>query len=223
MSTSPSKSKSTSTTYTPEQAQWMGKALETYGPELGKGQVSYPEERLAPLTGTQQQAMDVSGFLEGFAPYRDMPMHGETGQALSGILAGKTGAQKITPEMSKDLFSRIYETPAKKRYQEDILPGIQEAYAGPGYQSSARRRAQWESGQDLADWLGQKGGEFEWDVEQANRAIEEAKAGRALSAIQPGMAYGRQPTQEASARLAGRAGVFDFAGRLSRNSPNPIE
>jgi hypothetical protein len=69
-----------------------------------------------------------------------------------------------------------------------------------------------EGAQDLQDWLGTKRGEFDWNIEQQNRAAQEAQANRALGAVGPAMQFGQMPTQEAKARLGGRSDVFAFAG-----------
>lgn len=211
MSTDKGGSKQVSTSYTPEQRQWLSKALNIYGPTLGQGEKIFQGERVAPLTETQTKATDVQGFLDRFAPYRDMPMFGETGTALSGILSGTTGADYITPEATGKYFKGAIEDPARKEYRENVLPAIRESFAGPGFWSGARANEQAESAQDLADWLGTQRAGLEWDVLQSNRAIDEAKAGRALSAIGPGIQYSQAPTQEALSRLAGKAGAFELA------------
>jgi hypothetical protein len=203
---------STQKTYTSGQKKVLGKALEVYGPTLGQGEKIYQGERVAPLTETQTQLADVQGFIDKFAPYRDIPLFGETGTALTNIMSGEMGAKPITAEDTESYFQGKIATPAYKMYKEDVLPAVKEAYAGPGYWGSARAKAQTESAQDLADWLGEQRSGLEWDVAESNRQIEEAKAGRALSAIQPAITYGGVPTAEAQQRLAGRAGALELAG-----------
>jgi len=211
MSIGATKSESTTQRKTPEQTAWLGQALEEYGPTLGQGEDVFAGTRVAPLTPTQTQATDVQGFLKQFAPYRDMPMFGETGTALSGVLSGTTGAAPITPEATEQFYKRTIEDPAAARWEESIKPGIREEFAGPGFWGSARPRAVTKAGTDLSNWLGTQRGQLEWDVGQANRQIEEAKAGRSLAAIQPGMQYGQTPTQEAQARLTGRGEVLGLS------------
>ena len=206
----PSSSKQVSTSKSPTQSKWMDKALEFYGPTLGQGEKIYQGERIAPLTETQTQASDVKGFIERFSPYRDMPLYGETGTSLSGILSGEMGAKPITQEETESYYNRAIRDPAQKRYEEDVLPSVKEAYAGPGYWGSARAKAHTDSAEDLSDWLGEQRAGLEWDVGEANRMIDEAKAGRALSAIEPSIAYGRAETDEARQRLAGRSDIFEF-------------
>lgn len=208
-------SKSTSTSYTPAMEQWQKKALNIYGPTLGQGtRIPSGEigERLAPLTPAQTQAADVQGFLDRFAPYRDMPMFGETGTALSGILSGEMGAAPFTPEATERYIKGAIVDPRRREFEKYEAPGIREEYAGPGYWGSARPRAISEARGEMEDWIGEMSTQTRWDVEQANRAIEEAKAGRALAGIQPAMEYGQLPTREAMARIAGRGDVAALSG-----------
>lgn len=209
----PEKAKTTSTSYLPSQANWLGQALELYGPTLGKGEESFPGQTVAPFSPAQKQALDVGDFMKYFSPDSGIPLYGETGTALSGILSGTTGAKPYTKEAAEKYFTSTIENPAYKRWSENIRPEIESAYAGPGYWSSARANAVRKGATDMGDWLGQQYGGLMWDVEQANREIEEAKAGRALSGIGLGMEYGRVPTSEAAARLTGRGGVFELLGQ----------
>lgn len=70
----------------------------------------------------------------------------------------------ITEESAARMFQSIYGDPARKEYKETVAPAIKEEFAGPGYWGGARARAGMEGSQDLQDWLGTKGGEFERDV-----------------------------------------------------------
>lgn len=205
------KSTSTQQNYTPEQASGLKKALDVYLPTLGQGQQVFQGERIAGFNPQQMEALDIKGFLDAFAPQFDMPLYGETGRTLGGLLSGEYGAQKYSPESASRLFSQIYENPAFKTFSEKTLPGVQEAYSGPGYWSGSRARGETEAAQDLADTLGQRRGEFEMAIEEANRNIDEAKANRMLGAVPLAQQYGFMPTQESLARLQGRGALFDFA------------
>ncbi len=204
------------------ETEFKKKALDIYGPTLGQGQTSFAGERVAPLTPTQTQATDVQGFLEQFSPYRDMPMFGEGQAALSGILAGRTGAAPITPEATEQYIEGAIADPRRKAFERFERPGIREEFAGPGFWGSARAKAVGERSQEMEDWIGQMGAQTRWDVEQANRQIEEAKAGRSLAAIEPARAYAGEPTREATARLAGRAGVFGLSGEQQAQQQRQI-
>jgi hypothetical protein len=205
-------SKSTSTSYTPEQKKWLGKGLETYGPALGGGEQAYPGTTVAEFTPAQKAAMSgVTDYLKAFSPDMKMPGFEETGSALKGILSGQAGATPITPQQTSAFFKSAYQEPATRYFSEYTRPLIREEYAGPGFWGSARAQAVTKAGREMGQWLGQRRGELEWQTGETNRAIQEAKAGRQLSAIPMGMEYAGQPTREAQARLAGRQGVFGFA------------
>jgi len=200
-----SKSSSKTYTYTPAQKKGGQELLDLYGPELGKGQVSYPGTEVAEFTPTQKAAMSgLDEYLKGFSPDNKTSMFGQTGSALSGILSGQTGAKKITPEETASFFKRGYQEPAMYQFSEYTRPLIREEYAGPGFWGSARAKAVSKAGQELGNWLGQKRGEVEWQAGETNRSIDEAKAGRAAAAVPMGMQYAGQPLRE-------RQGVFGFA------------
>jgi hypothetical protein len=197
--------------------------MDIYGPELGKGQISYPGSEVAEFTPTQKAALGgTQGFLDKFSPDAPYPMFGETGTALKGILGGKTGAKKITPEDTASFFKRSYEDPAMYQFSEYTRPLIREEYAGPGFWGSSRAKAVGKAGQELGQWLGAKRGEVEWQAGEANRAIDEAKAGRALSAVPLGLDYAGAPTREALTRLGGRQGVFNFASAEWQQKQNML-
>jgi len=199
----------TSSPYTKEQRKYVKTALQAYGPALEQGQISYPGERVAPFTTGQQAALgQTEGFLDQFAPQREMPMFGEGASALSGILSGQTGAQSITPEMTENLFRRAYEEPRTRYFEKYERPLAREEYAGPGFWGSARARAVSEKGREMGEWLGEQRGELDWQTEMYNRQLAEDKARRTQAGIDQALAYGREPTMEAGRRLAGTQGVF---------------
>ena len=170
-----SKSSEKSTQKSPAQTKWMGEALDIYGPSMGQGQEIYQGDRVAPMTETQTQASDVQGFLDRFAPYRDMPMYGETGQALGGLLSGQAGATPTTQAQADEYFNQVTAGPAAQRWEKFTKPGIKEEFAGPGYWSGARAGAVTEAGTELSNWLGTERAQLGWDVAQANKGIAEAK------------------------------------------------
>lgn len=199
--------------YTQEQKDWLAKGLELYGPTMGQGVTSFPGERVAGFAPTQQAALgQVGGFLDSFGAGGEIPLFGETGEALRKTLAGETGAQPITPEQTAAFFKGTIEDPARYSFAQDYMPAVKEAYSGPGYWGSARSGAQAEASGDLWRYLGEQRTGLDWNTMMANRAAEEARAGRMLSATGAGMAYGGIPTQEARSRLAGLGGAFQFAG-----------
>jgi len=203
----------TSSPYTPEQQDWISKALELYGPTLGQGANVYPGERVAGFTDTQQGTLGSLGsFADYFGGGGEMPMYAQTGDALKNILAGTAGADPWTSQQTSDYFKSAYQQPAMKQWSEFIKPEIKENYAGPGYWSSARAGAVAEGARDLGDWLGAKHGQLQWDTATQNKMLQESAANRMLSGIGQGMQYGMMPTQEMLSKLGGLGGVFDFAG-----------
>lgn len=143
----------------------------TYAPFVGKG-------TLGGLSDLGQQSIDMLKSANIWGPL--------TG-AATGLLEGKLGAQPITPESRDQEWARI--TQGLKDIERDVaLPARREAFAGPGFNSSARREGQitgYGPGgrQSFADYLGTGYKQFQWDVNAVNRNIEETKAGRALSAL----------------------------------------
>jgi hypothetical protein len=211
------KSESQSQAKTPEQTYWLGQALQQYGPQLGTGENVYPGQTVAGMTPWQESLLQTGmGYGDMFGAQRQIPLSGETGTALQGLLEGRTGATNITPQMTQDYFKRVFEDPSRKAWAEDIRPAISESYAGPGYWSSARAGAQAEGAQDLSDWLGTQKGQLEWDVMGANRATEEAKAQRALQSIGLGAGPAAGGDKRSSPEVYGReqnnvAGRYEYS------------
>lgn len=209
--------------YLPVQATWLKNMLGQYGPQVGEGQPSYPGQRVAPLTGTQQGALkNVGGWEQYLNPANQMPMFNQTGSALGGILSGQTGAEAYTPEAINTLFEAAYKQPAMRAWNEQMKPEIQEAYSGPGYWHSDRMAQQTKGAQDVQNWLGEQYGNMRFAAEESNRAIEEAKAGRALSAIPMGMEYGQMPTQQALAAIQGRGALYGLGSAEQEQAQQEI-
>lgn len=206
-----SKSQQSSTGFLPVQADWVKNLLEMYGPTAGQGANVYQGQRVAPLTSDQLAAADIGGWASYLNPAAQIPMYGQTGTALSGLLSGQTGAEEYTPETVNTLFKSAYETPARQEWQDFTRPAIKEAYSGPGYWSSNRMEAERRGAQDLSNWLGSQYGQLTYATDQANKALQEAKAGRALSAIPLGLEYGQQPLNQTLNTIAGRQQLFNLA------------
>lgn len=207
-----SSSSSKSQSFLPEQATWMRNLLGTYGPEVGQGQQSYAGARVAPLTGTQQGLLGgLRGWSQYLYPTTGGSMYGQTGAALSDILSGEMGAEPYTEQAVNQLFKSAYETPAMKTWSEVTRPEIQEAYSGPGYWSTARMNAVSKGAQDLGDTLASQYGQLRWGAEESNKALQEAKAGRALSAIPLAGEYISQPQSQALAGIQGVQSLYGVA------------
>jgi hypothetical protein len=219
---------SESSSFLPSQKKGFNTALDLFTEQnrIGSGQESFPGGRVAPLTETQLQSMDpqqLSQFLDLFSAGRDIPFFGETGDALQGILSGETGAQQISPERAEEVFQQTRVDPRLRDFERFEQPLIEEQFAGPNFQSSARAREVTRAGERVGDDLGDERAGFLFDIENVNRQLEEARAGRTAAAIPIGFQAGGIPEQIASARLAGRAGIFDFAGAQQTQAQREIQ
>ena len=162
------KSKSTqSTGLSPYQTDINKTLASTYSPYIGQG-------TLGGMSDLEESAL---GML------RNADIWGPLSSAGTGLLTGTSGAEKITPEMASSTFNKTVESPTMKSWNETWKPGIKEEYAGPGYWGSARADAVTKGGRDVGDWLGSQRADWMWNAEAANRSIDEAKAGRSLSAL----------------------------------------
>lgn len=190
------KSKQTQTQeYTPYQEDVMKDLQTAYSPYLGQGM----------LGGLSDLETNALNMLKG------ADVWGPLSTAGKGLLTGTTGAAPITPESASLAFKGSVEDPAWYNWQDKLKPEIKEAHSGPGYWGSARADAVSEGAGDVARWLGSEKSKWMWDAEQTNRAIEEAKAGRALSAM------GVVPSS-----MLGWAGGISGIGRQAQTILNQI-
>lgn len=217
---SSTKSTSTSESKTEAQKKWLAEALELYGPELGKGADIYPESRVTPLSTLQTQAITGAGqFADYFSEPQTVgtPLFEETGTAIKDILAGETGAKPLGAQDVEDYFKGAVYEPTMKTFKEDTIPGIAESFAGPGFWGSGRSQEQAKAYEDVSADLASKRTALEWDVLQQNQALEEAKAGRTVTALPTAMAYGQVPAQQimnnlniAAQQIGGLNQIFGF-------------
>jgi len=211
-------SSSTTETKTEEQKAGIKKALATYLPTLGKGADIFPGERVTPFSALQEEAITGAGrFADYFAEPETAgtPLFNETGQAITGLLEGRTGAKAISPKETEQYFGRAVKEPTMKQFKEETIPGIAESFAGPGFWGGGRSQEQAEAYQDIGDWLGEKRAGLEWDVNMFNRGLAETKAGRTQAAVPQAMAYGKVPREEimgnleiAATKIGGLASIF---------------
>jgi hypothetical protein len=217
------KSKSTTTSYLPVQKQIMESFLpDVYG-EVQGGPNVYPGQRVAGLTGTQQGLLGGLGaWSQYLQPTTGGEMYGQTGGALSDILAGEMGAEPYTEESVNQLFKSAYEAPARKQWTQETRPEIEEAYSGPGYWSTARMKAVQKGAEDLGDTLSSQYGALRYGAEEANKGLAEAKAGRALSAIPLAGEYISQPQSQALAGIQGTGALYGIAEAEQQQQQNEI-
>ena len=188
----------------PEQKDLLREFIDVYGPQLGINENVWQGERVAPLTGLQQNVLSGAENFTGAMTTPQTatnPLMGDMVGTTQSFLAGEPGANKVTDEQFTDYFSGAYRDPAKKRMREEIMPGIAEDYAGPGFFGSSRSQAQTKYRTDLASDLDQQEWTGRWANVMRNQDIDEAKAGRAQTAITQSLSVGRAPAVEIADNL----------------------
>jgi len=214
------RSQSNSQSYTEDQKKWLAEALELYGPQLGQNNNVYQGNRIVDFTDLQQNVLSNAGnFLNIFGTPKPTgtPLFNETGQSITSLLSGDAGAQKITDQQVESYFTDKIKDPTMRMLKEDILPTVDEGYAGGNFFGSARGKARDAVTTDVANSLTQQKAGLNWNVLQNNQAIDEAKAGRTLSTLGSAMQYGQMPAQEtlnnlqiAASQVSGMSDLFGF-------------
>lgn len=134
-------SSSTTNTKTKLQNEYIDKAINLYGPELGQNNNVYDGQRVADFTDMQNKVFDFAdngGFIR-------------------------------TPEQTDSYFASAIKNPSLKNYNEITNPAVKEAFSGPGYWGSGRAGAEAKAGQDLADNLNTQYAQLRWDVDEVNK------------------------------------------------------
>ncbi len=202
---------------TTRQKQEIESMFDVYSPYVGQGTEVYEGERVAPFSTLQNQAISGAG---NYASYFSTPqavgtpLNAETGAATKDLLVGKTGAQKMgAPEIESYFTDTLYD-PTMRRLREDVLPMVDESFSGPGFWGSSRSHARQDAATDTRDLLAGQWADLNWNLQQQNQAIDEAKAGRSLAALGPAMAYGNTEYQNAMQNLEVAAGKIQGLSQL---------
>jgi len=216
---SSSERKQQSDSKTASQRSWMDKTIELYGKTLGQNKV-YGGQTVAPFSDLQTGALtSAKNYADFFATPMQVgtPLGSETGTAIKGLLAGTTGATSLSDADIQNYFTEKHYNPAMKNLKENVNPLIDEAHAGPGYFGSARSNARVKAATDTSDRLSEQRAQLFWDAQKQNQAIEEAKAGRTLSTLDPAMRYGdteyrntMQNLEIAATQISGLKELFGF-------------
>jgi hypothetical protein len=221
-----------SSNFRPWQDALAKKIRDEYLPKLGAGANVYPGERVADLTGLQTGAIGAgNNFLSAFQnpASQGNPLMAETGNAIGGLLAGTTGAQKITPEQSQKYFEGYIKDPAMRTLKQDVLPAIDVGVQGGDFFGSNRAKGYEKATTDVANALTQQKAGLDWNVLQNNQALDEAKAGRTQQAINQGMQYSRLPAQQtmdqvntALSQVSGLKDLFGIGSAQQTQAQNEI-
>lgn len=230
---SSSSSESKSQNKTDVQRANIDKLVSMYGGLMGENEKVYQGQRVAPLTGIQQSAITGAGNFSDYLSTPQQagtPLFAETGQAAKNLLSGDIGASKFTDKDISSYFQGKYYQPAMTSLKQDINPMIDEAYAGPGFFGSGRSQARVQASQDVNDRLAQQWADLNWNALQQNQGIDEAKAGRSLSTLDPAMRFGQVPAQEiqnnlqiASQQLGGLGQIFGFGQQQQTQAQAELE
>jgi len=218
-------SKSESSNMSTTQRKTLRELLDTYSGQIGQGQPSYGGDRVASLTGAQNQALGgLGGFVEGAGPTtpQNIPLYNEAQTALGGILGGTSGATPYTAEGIENFYQSNIAQPATQQFQEFTKPEIREAFAGPGFWGSARATEQSRGAQDLSRFLGEQKSELTFEAEQANKGFQESAANRALSGIQAQNQFARQPGDINQQNIQTRGQIAQLSGVSQQQAQNEI-
>jgi hypothetical protein len=194
-----SKQQSSSESKLEEQKALTRRAIDVYGRELGKNQDVWQGDRVTEFGDIQKGVLTAAkNYLGTFGTPQtaENALLGDMTTTTKSFLAGQPGAKTFSDEEFTNYFSETYRKPAEKRMYEDIIPGIAEDYAGPGFFGSSRSQAQTKYRTDLASELDQEEAAGRWANVMRNQDIDEAKAGRAQTAISQALSVGRAPAVE---------------------------
>lgn len=215
-----SKTKSGAQSKTAEQKTLLKDFIELISPRLGAGANIFPGDRVSPFSTLQETALGgVGNFADLFsAPQSfETPLRGETQTALTGALAGTSGATPFTREDTSRFFEETVRKPTLKGLREDVNPAIDEAFAGPGFFGAARSQQRSKAAQDVGAQLSSQQAQLEFDVLGRNQQLEEAAANRSLAAVPQAVSFSQLPAQDqanrlklASDQLGGLGQIFGF-------------
>lgn len=165
---SPGESKQTSSPtkldiYTPEQQELLRSLVAQAQAGMGGPSPSSP-------------AMSV-----GITPEEQAYMDWARGEALGNLASGKP-AYDINPGTTQQYFQKSIRPGLEREFRETTLPGVKDAYAGPGYWGSARADAVSDAFTKHGENLGATEAGLIYQDEEARRAALEAAKGRVLPA-----------------------------------------
>jgi hypothetical protein len=154
----------------------------------------------APMSSYEEQALkmlsDLAGKLGGMTSPWETAMGEQVSTALTSLLSG---------EFPEEYFRTAIEAPAQKRLEEVTLPGVREAYVGPGtFWGGERAEAERRAGTDVDMMLAAVRGDLGYQARQM-----------ALDTLAPAMEYLGLPAEQALQQMAG-VGTFMGAGALPR-------
>lgn len=169
--------------WTPEQMQLANQYWGNLYKAVKQPVPRYPGDMYVPTTAAEAAYfLNAPDYSKAVAPLSSLSSRFATD--LGGLRANMAQtAFDINPEITEQYYQDVIRTPMTKEWQETVEPMVREAYAGPGYYSSARGDAQVKSAEDLATQLSSQRAQLYYADEIARRqALESAKAREAMYA-----------------------------------------
>ncbi len=200
----------------PEQKEVTRRLLAEFAPAEGfRGPEVPPIPGVAPTTPTQQDIFSTVGdFATDLQPLRDttqIPLFEESSEAARRLLAGKTGAQPISPQQTQEFFERAIAEPARFSFEDVQRPLIREEFAGPGFSASARAQEVARQGQDVERGLGEARAGLEFEVLKQNQAIEQQNALNALNTLPAAQGLATLPENIRTQRISDLTNILNVA------------
>jgi hypothetical protein len=199
---SSSKQTSTSESKTAGQKTLLQQLIDKFSPEIDKGPSVFQGDTVAGLSDLQRTGIGAAGDIGGTfttptssAGFGGGDLAGETTTAVSDLLTGQLGAKQLSSDQFGDFFKASVSDPARKSFREETNPAIQEAFAGPGFFSSARSKELVKGKTDLEDALTATLSSGQLANLQRNQQLDEAKAGRTQGAVGQAIQVGQAQTQ----------------------------
>ncbi len=207
-------STSVTETKTPEQKALAGKLIKEFEPAVGAGEKLFPGAMVAPFTSAQQAALTAGEqFLPFFQPRgtEEIPLFGETEQALKGVLTGTAGAQPFTQPQTESFISEAIAKPRRFTFENIIRPLTREEFAGPGFSGSARAQEVVRRGAETERGISEQSEQVRFGIEQFNKQLQQEKAQLALAATGQAQQFAQLPIRDALLRLTGTEELLNFA------------
>lgn len=155
---------------TPEQTALVNNWSKYLNSQIGKG--------VAPYSGEEYAGSNP--YFENYLNYTN-PLQGNISSALTKALSGNP-AYQISPETTNQIFNARVKAPAEQNWETNIIPKIEEQFAGAGaLSSSGLNRALAESGRKMNTDLYSTYGNMLNNATNENASLYNSAANRALT------------------------------------------
>lgn len=197
----------TMSTLSPEQQALMSKLAPYLQERIGKGLPEYTGEWVAPATEYETAGLGRLGeYMQSGLPETTQFGLGQYKNALAGM----------SPEQTIDWYNTYIAPEERRIFNQQTLPGIKEAYVGPGtFWGTPRAEAESTAGQAFGTGqMSRIGSAIMSERESARNmlqylpAMNELEQGLPLRQAQAGLQYGSLPRQLQQAELSAKFEEF---------------